>query len=961
MRHRRFVLVAALAACAPLSSANPAGCTADFNGDTIVNTMDVIAFLNAYAAGDPAADLNGDTNVNTLDVIAFLNAYTAGCGQDSVVHVVFNGGVTGNASPFFTRANPARGPDGVPYDSDQIRWDTERAVFGATQVEIVDDEPVVYTVKSAGMGAGGVPIVVYRKGVSRIVVRNAETLDVLSSTWTQNAPSHFVKPDAMDDMMRGQQGEEEDHGYNPRGHAFVHDGLIVIQCGVWTYKGYGDRTNLYNWSRRGTGAVYSIDNGASWKVHYRGPEEGYPGLRTNEWSGCAFPTTRMGFTPGDSVPDLIVAHADYRIDVKDGASAYLGTFRRVGGVWTPGVVHRQTYPDPGGRKTHLHILTVFRDPANPDGLRVIWSIGDGRPYNVTLETRVASLDWTDSYPVDGAVNVVGGCPAFVGPQVIGGAATGDVATSLYADQPISIAPAFAANEYALGNDEGMSAVLRAVPPPNAGDPLQLRASHTLPTLSFDSGNLRVFQLHAQSLDAANPAVVGLLTPGGRFVNPDTGGVHDAIQRCPRVICKPENESAWGVLHPLLGETNVDNQRRPAIDPLGWVWLSTGEPFGLRRFKVPPSRVVRGAFAGPGGTNHARSTWSQVSAPASGNAVIPGYTLQDAEPASDAPVARMVSGGVQLNMGRYRVTHATVPRPHTNLWLVSSVGPVLWDGVNSTTHASQYHRVRLNSAEDGTGGQNTPYRGTNRVEAEGSYTVLWQRYVSGGVDWNTANISTDPFTVTVQPQFGDGSAHEGDAAVQFAMVLVDPPTPPSYMLPTAGSGVAWGDHETLYVPVSCNRRWHALVSLVLHSRDPFWHDQTTYRPVVAFWENAQNMIVVEHNGSRGIRARIIADGVEEAQIGTTLEARLLRTDPLHLAVSSDNGACVVRLSVAGSPVLTLPATWGKAIQPTRVYLGSDGSTHEAVVCLALKVNETRSASAEQLEAALRSLDAFVPPP
>ncbi|MCW5775445.1 MAG: hypothetical protein KIS87_03230 [Phycisphaeraceae bacterium] len=54
-------------------------CPADFNGDTIVNTLDVLAFLNAYTAGHSSADFNGDTIINTLDVLAFLNAYTAGC------------------------------------------------------------------------------------------------------------------------------------------------------------------------------------------------------------------------------------------------------------------------------------------------------------------------------------------------------------------------------------------------------------------------------------------------------------------------------------------------------------------------------------------------------------------------------------------------------------------------------------------------------------------------------------------------------------------------------------------------------------------------------------------------------------------------------------------------------------------------------------------------------------------
>ncbi|HZW09196.1 MAG TPA: GC-type dockerin domain-anchored protein [Phycisphaerales bacterium] len=57
----------------------PEPCVADFNGDGSVNTLDVLAFLNAWNARDPAADINGDGNINTLDVLAFLNAWTAGC------------------------------------------------------------------------------------------------------------------------------------------------------------------------------------------------------------------------------------------------------------------------------------------------------------------------------------------------------------------------------------------------------------------------------------------------------------------------------------------------------------------------------------------------------------------------------------------------------------------------------------------------------------------------------------------------------------------------------------------------------------------------------------------------------------------------------------------------------------------------------------------------------------------
>ena len=54
-------------------------CGADFNNDGSVNTLDVLAFLNAWSAGDSSADINGDGSVNTLDVLAFLNLWSAGC------------------------------------------------------------------------------------------------------------------------------------------------------------------------------------------------------------------------------------------------------------------------------------------------------------------------------------------------------------------------------------------------------------------------------------------------------------------------------------------------------------------------------------------------------------------------------------------------------------------------------------------------------------------------------------------------------------------------------------------------------------------------------------------------------------------------------------------------------------------------------------------------------------------
>ncbi|MCC7387874.1 MAG: hypothetical protein IT431_03810 [Phycisphaerales bacterium] len=54
-------------------------CLGDWNGDGQTNTLDILAYLNDWVAGEAWADINGDGSVNTLDVLAFLNAWNAGC------------------------------------------------------------------------------------------------------------------------------------------------------------------------------------------------------------------------------------------------------------------------------------------------------------------------------------------------------------------------------------------------------------------------------------------------------------------------------------------------------------------------------------------------------------------------------------------------------------------------------------------------------------------------------------------------------------------------------------------------------------------------------------------------------------------------------------------------------------------------------------------------------------------
>ncbi len=57
----------------------PPPCAADFNGDDGVDDLDIVAFFEAFEAGEPEADVNGDDGIDDLDIAFFFDLFEQGC------------------------------------------------------------------------------------------------------------------------------------------------------------------------------------------------------------------------------------------------------------------------------------------------------------------------------------------------------------------------------------------------------------------------------------------------------------------------------------------------------------------------------------------------------------------------------------------------------------------------------------------------------------------------------------------------------------------------------------------------------------------------------------------------------------------------------------------------------------------------------------------------------------------
>jgi hypothetical protein len=54
-------------------------CSADFNGDGVLNLFDFLAYVNAFNTGQGSADCDGNGDLNLFDFLCFVNDFNAGC------------------------------------------------------------------------------------------------------------------------------------------------------------------------------------------------------------------------------------------------------------------------------------------------------------------------------------------------------------------------------------------------------------------------------------------------------------------------------------------------------------------------------------------------------------------------------------------------------------------------------------------------------------------------------------------------------------------------------------------------------------------------------------------------------------------------------------------------------------------------------------------------------------------
>jgi hypothetical protein len=825
------------------------------------------------------------------------------------------------------------------------------------------------------------------------------------------------KPSTMDDILVGQTDEDPDMMFSPRG-GFAAGGLIVLACMTFRYVS-GSRGTASSWFKTGVAQCYSRDNGATWNLAYHDglePSAQRSGTITNisvanptvvtcanhglstgytivvagsnstptingsrvvtvidentftipvnvtvlgtagtwtcagsdgflsDWSVNGQPGVR-----GNGRDEIWAVVASYANGTMRSASSFLNRFRKIAGVWTPEAAVRLSHITIGVDKTHVHTGIV---EIQDDMLSYVAHVGDTQT-DSRDERHVC--DSAEDY-LDGLTLRPDGVNCYDVPVIGDGNWTAPViinsSLGYEGAQPISAAPARADKGYVLGADEGGGGQLNYATYGYVAqsDPLNYVWAYGQQTTDTAFSNWRCFTAAGNDPFAINPLVSASIVGGSVF---NKGGAD--YTDCARIVAKPSGLDEFGVVYAPQGQGTAASQQRGVPTASGNLWFGSNDASGLRRVKVATPRRVRPLQAGMGGTNYARKTLVQRTAPAAGNTVTLNATPPSTPP-GDGEVLRLVCGLSNAAAGRFSITHDEINKTHSvcvvQVWIYN---PAVGESGATDINEDSW-RARLTTQEGGAGGIASAYKRPFRVDVRGSWFLLTFQFTNGvSGDWDLS-AQTAPLELVIGFQAGNGAIHPVDVFMQIAGVFLDPPSPANYAIacPATAVGGTVGPNEVATLSgFTCGDAWTAEIQCQTSrtGRDCMWHAVGTYRTMAILREASGIEVRIEWDADTKLRITTVND-TDDDTVEITSLPKGLRCDPLSLAIAWDGTDYVIRAAVGGSVVQTATIASATAVvKPVSLVCGESDAVEVAYVRVVEDEALTGSAMEDRLEAGL----------
>lgn len=663
----------------------------------------------------------------------------------------------------------------------------------------------------------------------------------------------------------------------------------------------------------------------------------------SDWSVNGQPGVR-----GAGRDEIWAVIASYANGTMRSASGFEARFRKVAGVWTPEAIVRRAITTYAVSATHDHTEVLTFEGS---GLSVVSHNGDTQ--TDSREQRQVCSD-AENYLSglslrSGAVNCYDVPEAGAGNW--GAAVIINSSLGYEGSQPISTSPGRVDKGYFLGADEGGSGPINWADYDYSAetDALTFRWAYGQQTTSTENSNWRVFTLAGSDPFAIDPIAIADAVGGSVFAK---GG--GDFTDCNRIVAKPSGVDEFGVLYAPQGQSTAASQLRAVPTNAGNVWFGSNNSSGLRRVRIASSeaRRVRPLLCGSGGTNYARKTWVQRTAPAAGNTITLNATPPSTPP-GDGEVSLFNFGTSNAAAGRYSITFDEMNITHAvcvvQVWIYN---PAIGESGATDVNEDSW-RARLTTQEGGAGGIASAYKRPFRVDVRGSWFLLTFQFTNGpSGDWDLS-AQTPPLEFVMGFQTGNGAIHPAYLYAQIAGVYLDPPSPPAYAIscPTSAVGGTVGPNEVATLSgFTCGSTWTAEIQLQTSrvGRDCHWNYMGTYLPVAILRQSSGVEVRIEWDANTRLRITTV-NGADDDTVEITGLPRGLRGDPISVAISWDGTDYVIRAAVSGTIVQSATIAAATAVVlPVSLVIGEQDS----VELTYFNVNETQALTGAQMQERLQ---------